>query len=324
MKNSNNLYSNAISSIQMGVEDFSKDDPKRMLSAVRNIYSGLVLLYKSKLWELSPVKDQYLLISEDINFELKGSDVVVRRKNPEKLPSKTIDTPEIEKRCQSLGIQIDWSKFDGFRKERNNIEHLFPQKNSDVLKLLVSDAFVLIDDFIRSNLGLDTRECLGQSTWEILLNEHKLWEKEINRCHDFIDRINCFSWIKSYLKNTSCPKCRSKLIVYQCNGEDLFDCKGKCSKCDTVINDIIDILNHDVTSDVYNFEDIKSGVDNNLTYCTECHNLSFFKSHMACVSCQAEKTERDLECKLCGVLEADIDNIEDGICSYCRDRASKD
>ncbi|QMT59704.1 hypothetical protein [Legionella sp. PC997] len=323
MKNSNNLYSNAISSIQMGVEDFSKDDSKRMLSAVRNIYSGLVLLYKAKLWELSPVKDQYLLISEDINFELNGSDVIVRRKNPDKLPTKTIDTTEIKKRCQSLGIQIDWLNFDGFRKERNFIEHLFPQKNNDLLKQLLSDAFVLIDDFIRSNLKLDTKRCLGQSTWEVLLNEHQLWAKELKRCHDTIDRINCFSWVKAYLKNTTCPKCRSKLIVYQCNSDDLFDCEGKCSKCDTFINDIINLLNYAVTSDRYNHEDMQSGIDN-LTYCPECHNLSFFKSHMACLSCQTEKTDSDLECKICGVQETDIDNIEDGICSYCLNRGSND
>lgn len=323
MKKSNNLYTNAISSIQMGVKDFSAADPSRMLSAIRNIYSGLVLLYKSKLWELSPEKDQYLLISKDISYELKGLDVVVRRKNPEKLPSKTIDIEEIKERFQSLGVQVDWANFKEFQKERNFIEHLFPQKNNDVLKQLISDAFVLINDFISQNLELETKKCLGESTWKVLIKEHKLREKELKRCHDTIDQLNCFDWVKPYLKNISCSKCRSKLIIYQCDSDDFFDCKGQCLICGAAFNDIMSSVNHAVTSEVYDFEDIKSGVDN-LTYCPECHNLSFFKSHMCCLSCQAEKTESDLECKLCGVVEIDIDNIEDGICSDCRYRISKE
>jgi hypothetical protein len=61
-----NLFENAIAAIQVGIEDFESKDERRALSSVRNIFSGLVLLYKSKLWELSPQNGEYLLIKNDL------------------------------------------------------------------------------------------------------------------------------------------------------------------------------------------------------------------------------------------------------------------
>ena len=43
------LFDNAIQSIQLGVEDYQNDDPKRAVSAVRNFYAGVLLLAKEVL-----------------------------------------------------------------------------------------------------------------------------------------------------------------------------------------------------------------------------------------------------------------------------------
>jgi hypothetical protein len=49
------LLKNAIASIQLGVEDFKRnDDPRRLLSAIRNFYAGVLLLCKEVLRRLSP------------------------------------------------------------------------------------------------------------------------------------------------------------------------------------------------------------------------------------------------------------------------------
>ena len=52
----NALLNNAITSIQIGVKDYleSEKDPRRVISAVRNIYAGVLLLFKEKLYRLSP------------------------------------------------------------------------------------------------------------------------------------------------------------------------------------------------------------------------------------------------------------------------------
>lgn len=60
------LLSNAIESIQVGVEDYLMGDSKRYLSAVRNICAGMLLLYKEELCRLSPLHDKEVLIKKDI------------------------------------------------------------------------------------------------------------------------------------------------------------------------------------------------------------------------------------------------------------------
>jgi hypothetical protein len=52
------LFDNAISSIKIGITDFEDFEDSaedgRLLSSVRNIYAGILLLYKEVLLRLSP------------------------------------------------------------------------------------------------------------------------------------------------------------------------------------------------------------------------------------------------------------------------------
>lgn len=52
----NTILDNAIQSIQIGVEDYLalSDDPRRALSAVRDLSADVLLLLKERLRELSP------------------------------------------------------------------------------------------------------------------------------------------------------------------------------------------------------------------------------------------------------------------------------
>jgi hypothetical protein len=47
------ILQNAIDSIQVGVEDYNLEDDRRNASAIRNIFAGILLLYKERLCELS-------------------------------------------------------------------------------------------------------------------------------------------------------------------------------------------------------------------------------------------------------------------------------
>jgi hypothetical protein len=98
------IFDNAITSIKLGLKDFSEKTEARLLSAVRNLHAGILLLYKSRLSELSP----------------PGSDDALVKKNiaPKKLPSgeivfkgmgkKTVNVAEIKERFESFGVQTDW------------------------------------------------------------------------------------------------------------------------------------------------------------------------------------------------------------------------
>ena len=49
------LLSNAVQSIQIGIEDYeNRSDDRRILSAIRNIQAGILLLCKEKLRAMSP------------------------------------------------------------------------------------------------------------------------------------------------------------------------------------------------------------------------------------------------------------------------------
>lgn len=54
----NKLLENAKYSIQLGIEDYrlAKQNPIRNISSIRNIFTGLLLLYKYKLIKESPTR----------------------------------------------------------------------------------------------------------------------------------------------------------------------------------------------------------------------------------------------------------------------------
>ena len=57
------IFQNAINAIELGVADYtlSSEDPRRLHSAVRNLFAGILLLFKSKLADLSKNDDESLL-----------------------------------------------------------------------------------------------------------------------------------------------------------------------------------------------------------------------------------------------------------------------
>ena len=68
------ILDNAIAAIELGVEDYklSEKDPRRIQSAVRNIFAGILLLFKSKLAELSRDNDESLLKQKVLPIQKNG------------------------------------------------------------------------------------------------------------------------------------------------------------------------------------------------------------------------------------------------------------
>jgi hypothetical protein len=59
------ILDNAVESIQIGIEDYRSNDPRRLVSAVRNVHAGILLLCKEKLRRLSPPGSEEMLIKQD-------------------------------------------------------------------------------------------------------------------------------------------------------------------------------------------------------------------------------------------------------------------
>ena len=55
------LFQNAVDSVELGLEDFrlAKSDPRRYVTATRNVFSGMLLMFKSWLAEESAERNLY-------------------------------------------------------------------------------------------------------------------------------------------------------------------------------------------------------------------------------------------------------------------------
>ncbi|HEK2125733.1 TPA: hypothetical protein SMS57_003755 [Pseudomonas aeruginosa] len=90
------LFDNAIHSIQTSLNYYWRND--RLVSSVRNLYAGILLLFKHKLSTLSTPGANAALIKKKCNTSLNESGVLIWKG----VGSKTIDVAGIKSRFQSL------------------------------------------------------------------------------------------------------------------------------------------------------------------------------------------------------------------------------
>src|SRR5258708_39828887 len=98
------LFRNALESIRVGVEDYQSNQRGRLVSAVRNIHAGILLLFKEKLRRLPP---RGVLMMAKIAPERNPSGSVVFVGQGR----KTADVEQIRERFKALGIITDWNGF---------------------------------------------------------------------------------------------------------------------------------------------------------------------------------------------------------------------
>lgn len=142
------ILANAVASVQIGVEDYLSDDPRRALSAVRNISAGILLLFKERLRELSPPSSDEVLIKQQIHAKLDSSGALIFLGTGK----KTVDVHQIQERFSSLGITADWKRLDGVVRVRNDIEHYCTTEPTLRMRELLADSFLVMRNFITSEL----------------------------------------------------------------------------------------------------------------------------------------------------------------------------
>ena len=212
------IMKNAIDSIQIGVEDFENEDERRNISAVRNIVAGILLLYKEKLCQLSPDESKELLIKKYIipNKDADGKVFFIGK------GKNTVDVQSIKDRFGSLGIVVDWKRFNVVNDLRTDIEHYYTIETSDAVREIISSSFILIRDFLSVHLQQDPQEALGKNCWSKLLEVNEVYDAEVNFCKSTIDAIDWnYKTLKSSLKHLRCSKCHSALIFVP-NLEDSY------------------------------------------------------------------------------------------------------
>ena len=168
------LLGNAVESIQVGVEDYEVATHPRLLSAVRNIHAGVVLLYKEALRRRSPEGSNDVLVMADlIPCETDSGEIQFIG-----VGKKTVNVQQIKKRFASLKIQTDWERFDAISNVRNNVEHRYTTTNKKNLQGVVSNACMIVRSFIATELQGDPLTLLGERTWKVMLGIKDIYEVE--------------------------------------------------------------------------------------------------------------------------------------------------
>lgn len=308
------LFENAVVSIQLGVEDYQSNDPRRAISAVRNFYAGVLLLAKEALVRAAPDADMGDLIAAKYKPVPDGEGGIVLV--PE--GQNTIDFVTIGKRLKDFGLPIDQKSLEELNRIRNDVEHLFTQKPGEAVREAIANAFPVVVQLFGHIQELPGTH-LGDA-WQTMLEAKALYEKELKACRETFSSVN---WVSGTIKEHGlvCPDCDSKLIRQSDpdNGEqiniDLF-----CRACETkpgIERTIEASLTEALKGEVY-LRAKETGEDGPQYHCTECGNDTYVDFEGACAVCEYEYG--DEECYRCGNAIPLIERIHsnhEGLCGYC-------
>ena len=312
----NKLFENAISSIQIGVEDYFSNDTKRITSCVRNLFSGILLLFKARLSDLSPLGSNEVLIKKVIIPKLKGSQIVFEGKG-----EQTIDVKEIQERFTSLDIKTNWSIIGKIQKERNYIEHYYASSSIDVIKPLIAKTCLIVNVFIKDEFKLSPKDLLGD-TWLKMISIRDIYLKEKLDCEKKIDAMFLFEENQiEVIKNMYCKNCGSELLLPLSTENDINNAIMKCTICENTFK-VIDLFEEtvDYAFNPNSYENAKMGITN-IKECPECGKYTFSENENACYFCSYEKEY--IECERCFAGLSLEEQECDGLCFYCYDQFQK-
>jgi hypothetical protein len=315
------ILTNAVASVQIGVEDYLSDDPRRVLSAVRNISAGILLLFKERLLELSPPDSNEVLIKKQIHPKRAPSGALVFVG----IGKNTVDVHQIRERFASLGITADWKRVDGVVNIRNNVEHYCTTEPTARLKELLADSFIVMRDFITTELKREPLELLGEATWQTLLDVATVYTKEQEECEEAKAQIDWgITGIEQVAQYLRCEHCGSELLKPINPEEEVTAAINfQCAACGETSS--FEDIAESAAEECFGAEmyiAMTDGGDPPLVDCFECGKTTFLLEDELCIVCGATPHHRN--CAVCGESLSVEEQDYDGLCSYHHWQAMKD
>ena len=313
------ILKNAIDSIVIGLEDYESPDARRIISATRNIFAGILLLFKHKLCELSPEGSDEALIKQKILPEFGANGSI----NWIGVGKKTVDVQNIQDRFESLGIEVDWKRLEKINKYRNDIEHYYSSLTSESVQQLISDSFIIIRDFISEHLNQDPVELLGEDAWNTLVEVNEVYEKEKSDC---VERLNTLTYYAEEIREAfiehNCNKCGSELISPLSTEEDASDVNFQCRSCheEFTYEELVNLAVPAYFKDAI-YTSHKDGGNTPLIACPSCIEDVYIYSEAVCAACgySAEHS-----CQRCSARIPPEEISEDSVCGWCAHMMAKE
>ncbi|HCD6624596.1 TPA: hypothetical protein NDU46_003815 [Pseudomonas aeruginosa] len=310
------ILNNAVASIQVGMEDFDTGESHRVLSAIRNIYAGILLLFKHKLQELSPDGSDEVLLKSKVMPSVNATTGAIEWIGKGK---KTVEVVDIQERLTALNITgIDWKKLDALQKIRNDIEHYFTKLPDAKLREAVATALHLILEFSEPHLGTAPQDLLGQECWDLMLAQANIYDAELKKCRSSLESVDWFyNEVEQSIDEMKCPECESRLIRVIDPALVNQSLKFRCSEC-SAESTYSDVAGRavEVEMESENHWAIKNGGEPIACECPSCGKGTYLYREGVCVICFESG---EAHCKYCET-RLSPDEIAYTVCGYCRNR----
>jgi len=312
------LLTNAIESIQVGVKDYETGTPSRLLSAVRNIHAGILLLYKEALRRESPNDtNNVLMMAEIIPIRDARGIVFVGH------GTKTADVRQIRERLDGIGFVTDWKRFERINKVRNEVEHLHPSVDQKALQGLISDSFILIRNFMADELHEDPLVLLGEETWQTMLEVAEVYQKEKRRCKQLMAQVEWISpALKEGLADQTCSNCGSDLLrpgLVRTPYTEVSLERISCGETEDANSYIPKAIASALS--LASYEAAKDGGETPYVRCPECNKKTYVMEERRCALCEHEAEHN---CERCGMQITAVELDSSPFCGYCLHMMNKD
>ncbi|MDO9424967.1 MAG: hypothetical protein Q7T40_12365 [Methylobacter sp.] len=312
------ILKNAVDSIALGLEDYETSiaDERRIISCTRNIYAGILLLFKHKLSSLSDPNTDEALIKERVNPKVVDNKILWVGKG-----KKTVDYQNIKDRFESLSINVDWNRINKINDYRNNIEHYFSTSRHEAVQGWISDSFIIIRDFISEQLKEDPKDLLGSDSWTTLVAVHEVYEREKADCTSSLETLGFFSeTILDAFVSYSCKECGSDLIYPDELNKEAIESQFVCKACDVTYS-YEEIVSPAIEDHYYaeTYLAMKDGGDSPIADCPFCGGAYLYEEKI-CAECGESAVH---ECELCGNDIPPEELSEDSLCGCCSHIMSK-
>lgn len=322
------LKENALTSIRLGIEDFQRSkltknqggDPARALSAVRNLFAGILLLFKYKIAvSVDDPDDASALIFNppEVLPQADGNGGIAWMPVG-KFKRSTIDVGTIKKRFEGFGIDVDWLAIDKLQECRNHLEHLHPANTLGEVADFVAKLFPVLREFILTQLNEQPADLLD-TAWPIMLAHHTFFADTSAMCTAAWADAGVPEMMQPWHERCQCEECGSSLLRPSQEGieegasvenqDDTF--KYVCVACGH--SDLIGPLMVKNLNDTY-YYDPRDGGEADVEECHECERSTFVISEQHCLWCGSE-----LEYPVCKVCEEPLrqeDQSNRGLCGY--------
>lgn len=314
----NSLFDNAIQSIQIGIEDYQHNDPKRALSAVRNFYAGTLLLAKEVLVRKAPKASVKEVLGTRFVPVPDGNGGVSFEAN-----SKTVDFNELSERFKAFGLNIDRSALAELNKIRNDMEHYCTNASSNAVREAIARAIPVVVDLFKL-LHEEPAKCLGDA-WGVMLEVKAVYDQELSECEASFANVD---WKSDSMAQAArvCPHCESLLVQCKDPNTKIYDyANSKCRQCGA------DIRSYELMEATLkkffegdNYDAARHGSEPSLGRCPECSYEAYVitKDENGCAWCQLSLGEC-LRCET-GLTPSNVAWDTNEMCSYCHHIMSKD